>query len=138
MKPYLLLILLLATTGCQNLLARKSAAMEWVYTTHDATTTYPSTHTYAQPIGPDTTLTLTLTQTDPQNAILDCGNDLRLRIYSPAYATGKANFTFQDINGDQLRDLSFTTTLKENNLTLNALFLYHPTTWEQILIPFTP
>ncbi len=137
MKPALLLLAALTLCGCQSLFIRKSAAMEWVHSVH-AAGQFPTTATYSQPIGVETSIPLTVTFTDAHNAILDCGNDLRLRVYNPAYIGGTAHFVFWDIDGDGCRDLSFSATLAEDNTPLNALFFYRETTWESILFPPQP
>ncbi len=132
----LLLLLLLSQTGCHALLARRSAAMEWAHHTHATTTTYPTTATYTQPLSLNTTLTLTLTITDPHNATLDCGNNLRLRIATPDYTTGKAHFTFEDADNDGTADLHFIAPLHNTPTPLHVIFLHRPTTWEHYLLPF--
>ncbi len=109
-------------------------AMDWAHEVQREAV-FPVSITRQQPIGHGKTIPITLAFYDAQHAELDCGNNLTLKIYDPSYKDGKAQFFFEDADGDGITDLRFAATLLPEHTPLNVIFLYRPDGWEKFVLP---
>ena len=127
--------LLLTCCGCQtNLFAPRSLHL-WAQNQLRKATEFPYTASKRVPIGQGFAHPFTLVATDPDHIVIDCGNDLRLKVKDPQYQSGWAAITFQDADLDGFDDLRFTATFNDNAPPLNIIFRFQPTAWEHFILP---
>lgn len=128
-------LIALLSCSCQTQLFAPRSLHLWAQRELAQATSFPYTTSKRVILGHRLAHNFTLLASDADHVVIDCGNGLRLKVKDPQYATSWAAITFQDADCDGYDDLRFTATFQDDAPPINVIFRFHPTEWEQFILP---